>query len=189
MSIRLTNLIVITFSITSSTQAHFQQDDAISEGVVEAQKFVLKDEDGTIRAEFGIRGGGPHISLLNRDGSVGATLNLEDNGRGLVILGPNGEEQIAMGKTSVQQNYYLNIQSSDGTSLFSVPAATAQKLAQDNSSSLIATAIAVAGICIGTSLPGNFSPLQTHNTRRDLSSTWAARDESSPGHSITVPVL
>lgn len=152
MCVRPTTLIVITFSIASTTQAHFQQDDAKSEGVVEAQKFVLKDEDGTVRAEFGIRRGGPHISLLNRDGSVGATLNLEDNGRGLVILGPNGEEQIAMGKTSGQQNYYLNIQSSDGSSLFSVPAATNQKLAREDSSWSIATAIVVAGICIGTGI-------------------------------------
>ncbi len=114
-------------------------------GVVEAQKFVLKDEDGSVRAEIGIRRGGPHISLLNPDGSVGASLNLERTGRGLVIVGPNGQEQIAMGKASGQSNYYLTIKSSDGNQLFSIPTTTPQNPSENSSSWLIAVAIVIAG--------------------------------------------
>ena len=151
MSLRLTTLIIVALLFVGTTQAQAQQDGTSSEGVVEARKFVLKDEDGTVRAEIGFQRGGPSIDLLNSDGSVGATLNLEESGRGLVILGPNGQEQIAMGKASGQPNYYLTIKSSDGRQLFSVPgsAATTQPPSQNNSSWLIAAAIVVAGISVG----------------------------------------
>ena len=154
MSIRLSTLIVVALLFVSTTQARAQQDGASSEGIVEAQKFVLKDKDGTVRAEIGFRRGGPSIELLNPDGSVGATLNLEGSGRGLAILGPNGKEQIAMGKASGQPNYYLTIKSSDGTQLFSVPGSgvATQNRPQDNSTWLIAAAIVVAGVCVGAGI-------------------------------------
>lgn len=112
---------------------------------------MLKDGDGTVRLEIGFRRGGPHIDLFNPNGSVGATLNLENNGRGLAILGPNGEEQIAMGKVSGKSNYYLTIKSSDGTALFSVPNVdvNAPSGSQNSSSWLLAAAIVVAGAFVG----------------------------------------
>ena len=154
MPIRLTMLSIVASLFVSTQHTRAQQDVTPSARIVEAQKFVLKDEEGTVRAEIGFRHGGPSFNMFNLDGSVGATLNLQESGRGLAILGPNGKEQIAMGKTSGQPNYYLTIKSSDGTQLYSVPASavTTQSQSQNNSSWMIAAAIVVAGVCVGAGI-------------------------------------
>jgi hypothetical protein len=151
MFTRSTALIVAALLLAGVSTTGAQQDGSPSEHVVEAQKFLLKDENGKVRAELGFRRGGPHIDLLNLDGSVGVSLNLEDNGRGLAISGPNGQEQLVMGKASGQV-YAITIKSEDGSQLLSVPGTTAQasdgSVGGARSTWPIALAIIIAGAFI-----------------------------------------
>ena len=152
MSTRLRTLTtVVVFLMVGTTYAPAQDTEAPSKSVVEAQKFVLKDEVGTARAEIGFRRGGPYFDLLNLDGTSGVSLNLEENGRGLAISGPNGEEQLVMGKAPGQV-YAITIKSEDGSQLFSVPTtaerASGSVVGGAQSNWPIACAIIIAGALI-----------------------------------------
>lgn len=150
-----TLMAIVVFLMDGTTYAPAQDTDAPPKSVVEAQKFVLKDEGGTVRAEIAFRRGGPYIDLLNFDGTVGVSLNLEDNGRGLAISGPNGQEQLVMGKVSGQV-YAITIKSEDGSHLFSVPRAAAQAsgglVGGAQSNWPIALAIIIAGAFIAAGI-------------------------------------
>lgn len=140
--------------LVGSRESFAQEPGAKREKVLEAQKIVLKDEAGTVRIEIGIRRGGPYIDLLNPGGTVGATLNIEDIGRGLVILGPDGDEQIALGKASGNASHSLTIKAADGRALFATPGTSVPAVSQNTNEASwrVPVAIVISGIFIGAGL-------------------------------------
>jgi len=65
--------------------------------VVEAQRFVLRDASGTVRAELSAVEGEAGLVVLSPSGKFRAELTAVEDGAGLVIFGPRGEVRVAVG--------------------------------------------------------------------------------------------
>ncbi|HEV8306134.1 MAG TPA: hypothetical protein VGW35_00590 [Methylomirabilota bacterium] len=69
--------------------------------IVEAERFVLRDPSGNVRATLSVTSeGGTGLSLMNKDGTVGALLVTVDAGSALALGDPHGAVRIELGKTA-----------------------------------------------------------------------------------------
>jgi hypothetical protein len=78
--------------------------DAPKAKIVDAEKFVLRDNDGRTRAVLEIGTHGPRLALLSKDGNDQAVLYVnKDESPGLVLVGPKRDKMIALAETEEEQ--------------------------------------------------------------------------------------
>ena len=86
---------------------------------VEAQSFVLKDENGKVRAELGMAGHGPLLALYDEDGARRAVLGIAERGPGLFLLDSTQRRRAAFGV--VDKGPVLILFDEEGKTIFSKP--------------------------------------------------------------------
>ncbi len=86
---------------------------------VEAQSFVLKDENGKVRAELGMAGHGPLLALYDEDGAQRAVFGIAERGPGLFFLDSTQRRRAAFGV--VGKGPVLILFDEDGKTIFSKP--------------------------------------------------------------------
>jgi len=64
---------------------------------VEAERFVLMDANGKLRAELGMAGHGPHLAFYDAEGTRRAVLGIAQKGPGLFFLDTTQKRRVAMG--------------------------------------------------------------------------------------------
>ena len=65
--------------------------------VVEAEKFVLKDEKGISRAELGMTASGPGLRLCDEGGIARLGLDVDKGGPGISIYDETGKTRVVLG--------------------------------------------------------------------------------------------
>lgn len=92
---------------------------ATSQWKVEAERFVLKDTDGKIRAELGMAGHGPLLALYDKDGARRAVFGIAERGPGIFFLDAIQKRRVALGV--VEKGPVLVLFDENGNAVFSKP--------------------------------------------------------------------
>jgi hypothetical protein len=66
------------------------------EKIIQANKFILEDENGKLRAMLSADQNGPGLSLTDENGKVRALLNVRKDGPGLGLLDENGKSRVIL---------------------------------------------------------------------------------------------
>lgn len=86
---------------------------------VEAERFVLKDADGKVRAELGMAGHGPLLALYDEDGARRAVFGIAERGPGIFFLDAIQKRRVALGV--VEKGPVLVLFDEHGNAVFSKP--------------------------------------------------------------------
>ena len=86
---------------------------------VEAERFVLMDANGKLRAELGMAEHGPHLAFYDAEGTRRAVLGIVQKGPGLFFLDTTQKRRVAMGLA--EKGPVLFFFDEDGNTVFSKP--------------------------------------------------------------------
>lgn len=86
---------------------------------VEAERFVLMDANGKVRAELGMAVHGPHLAFYDEAGTRRAVLGIVQKGPGLFFLDTTQKRRVAMGLA--EKGPVLFFFDEDGNTVFSKP--------------------------------------------------------------------
>ncbi len=86
---------------------------------VEAERFVLMDANGKVRAELGMAVHGPHLAFYDEAGTRRAVLGIVQKGPGLFFLDTTQKRRVAMGV--IEKGPVLFFFDEDGNTVFSKP--------------------------------------------------------------------
>ncbi len=90
--------------------------------IVEAEGFVLRDQQGVVRASLVLLGGGvPSLQLNGPDGIARISMQVEPGGRANLTLSMrNGESLVGMSADEEQGNVGIRVANRDGSTAFEV---------------------------------------------------------------------
>jgi len=88
---------------------------------IRANRFILEDDEGTVRARLTVDAGGPALSLLDKNGKSRAVLSVDKNGSGLRLRDENSKPLAALSMDKDGSRPGLVLCDENGKEIWSVP--------------------------------------------------------------------
>ena len=86
---------------------------------VEAERFVIKDAEGKVRAELGMAGHGPLLALYDEDGTRRAVFGIAEKGPGIFFFDAIQKRRVDLGVA--EKGPVLVLYDENGNAVFSKP--------------------------------------------------------------------